>query len=531
MSEPTATNPAMLVDLPDDCILVFLQWLTIVDILCLRMTCKRMEYATRLRSVWHAIYRRFSRLIPMLPLPYPYTTEALDAVPAHVLEHISIFGYRLHLRFTQPIPSPWSVALLNRGIEEPSDDVHLLPGGRWLVEVFTEDWKVSIWDLSGYEMRRVLQTTLTNEAVTHLPTSGAVIMGRHLHVLLRAGRFDPSTLSLKTTGYVLSVELPVESSQKPPLSFVHTTRNLPRLTERTGLEEGELSVIDWTYHGEENGHTTAERKVKGLVLYSSLLDDLLPNQPSWTRVLHTKYHNYLLYVNSDGSVLLFLVPPLAVTDETNIPRVQAAPIARLSVPSVPVESVSPWSTDIHTGDSDVSVYTLSLSTPMSAYTISFVPSRTTSNDNYSDSSVLCPSTLTLVRMHLPITLDKRVSLCTLGPSGTRGVYVELSRYMGTYRELVLLAGPLPRSSWFLNSHSTAYLGDVAELEQEESTELPNPTPTRRVVFPGVSTQLKRVINGIAFDECSGRVCFKRTDGHINVMDFSAMKIQESIGPF
>lgn len=142
-------------------------------------------------------------------------------------------------------------------------------------------------------------------------------------------------------------------------------------------------------------------------------------------------------------------------------------------------------------------------------------------NNYDDATALSPSTLSFSRTFLPITLDKRVTLCSLGPSGRRGIYVERSRYSSSWIELIIFGGRLPKIH---PSYDPLVDHLIVDNEDEGITELPNPNVSRRVVLPGVASRMKQNINKVAFDECSGRVCLRHEEGAITIMDFSPLKV-------
>lgn len=121
----------------------------------------------------------------MLPLPAPYTIGALDAVPARVLEHLAIFAYRLHIHFVQRIPTPSPIKSIPWESINPSlDELHILPGGRWLVGVAPESWNVTVWDLADDHSPKLESVSLPIEATVQSSTSAAVVLHNNLHILL-----------------------------------------------------------------------------------------------------------------------------------------------------------------------------------------------------------------------------------------------------------------------------------------------------------------------------------------------------------
>ncbi len=171
-----------LVDLPDDCILLVVQWLPLLDIVALRKTCTRLAYVSRLRTVWHTVYRRFSALVPMPLAPNTALPLSLDAesTTAAVLEHICVYAHRLHHRWTETLPAPTSIRKI-RHVGPSVDDVHLLPGGRWLVQVHGTT-HVTLWDLAKTSLSH--STTSHNEGAAS--SSTALIRDEALHVLVQA---------------------------------------------------------------------------------------------------------------------------------------------------------------------------------------------------------------------------------------------------------------------------------------------------------------------------------------------------------
>lgn len=127
----------------------------------------------------------------MLPLPPPYTIDELGAVPAHLLEYLSIFALRLHRRFIEPTQYPSSLANIplhpetSTTTSEPGE-IYVFPGGRWLIEVASySSWTVSVWDLEDNARRRMVHTTLaTLGAALQSVTSAVVIFENKLYVFL-----------------------------------------------------------------------------------------------------------------------------------------------------------------------------------------------------------------------------------------------------------------------------------------------------------------------------------------------------------
>lgn len=151
-----------LVDLPDDCLLIIFVWLTIPEILFIRrvsdfsrwelsytdsvQTCRRMAYATRLRSLWYPIYLKLSQLVPTPPLLSPNSTCSLEDVPANILEKTASYAYDLHLRFTRPVPLPTSV-VSRKTTKSDRKQLSLLPGARWFVAASIDPDSFCILDL------------------------------------------------------------------------------------------------------------------------------------------------------------------------------------------------------------------------------------------------------------------------------------------------------------------------------------------------------------------------------------------------
>lgn len=154
-----------------------------------------MAYVTRLRSVWHRIYQSFARLVPMMPLPPPYVPDSMDNVPSSVLEQHSIFAYQLHVNLILPVSSPTLVTCISSKIRRApwaSDDLHLLPGGRWLVEVSPCTWRVLVWDLQNILQRNseILCATLSDEETQWPPTSAATFRGDRLCILVQGMQLE-----------------------------------------------------------------------------------------------------------------------------------------------------------------------------------------------------------------------------------------------------------------------------------------------------------------------------------------------------
>ena len=212
-------------------------------------------------------------------------------------------------------------------------------------------------------------------------------------------------------------------------------------------------------------------------------------------------------------------------------RVQVAPISHQTTAALPVASVSNWSAGIPDAqgpcptfhgssplticlplDPSIQYYTLSLITPTSVYTVTLTPSRVCHTHGYHTMSALSPSTLRLTSTPLPITLDKSVTLCSLGPSGTRAIYVERSRYGDQACELVVFAGPLRKISGSVRPDS--------RVGVESQKELPEFNVSRRLVLPGMVSKVMKSADKVAFDECSGRVCVRHARGAIAIVDFA-----------
>lgn len=109
----------------------------------------------------------------MLPLPEPYSVDEMDDVPTEILEYLSVYAYRLHVNFTQPMPTPSAVTALPMARIRPLDKLHLLPGGRWLVGARYYPWGVSVWDLTATDEREDLSFTLSS--TEHEPVSIASV--------------------------------------------------------------------------------------------------------------------------------------------------------------------------------------------------------------------------------------------------------------------------------------------------------------------------------------------------------------------
>ena len=129
----------------------------------------------------------------MLPLPSPYSAEDLEAVPSDVLERLSAFAYGLHVRFSLAIPDPSAVTLLSQAGTSIEDELHLLPGGRWLVGVTSNSWQVTVWDLRDAEGCEVLSVSLPHADVITPISSVTQLSSDALQVLVCGTQLQSSS--------------------------------------------------------------------------------------------------------------------------------------------------------------------------------------------------------------------------------------------------------------------------------------------------------------------------------------------------
>ncbi|PSR93791.1 hypothetical protein PHLCEN_2v4686 [Hermanssonia centrifuga] len=541
-----------LVDLLDDCILLVVQCLPLLDIVALRKTCTRLAYISRLRTVWHTVYRRFSALIPMPLLPNTALPVSLDAesTTAAVLEQLCVYAHRLHHRWTETLPVPTSIRKI-RHVGPSVDDVHLLPGGRWLVQVYRTT-NVTLWDLAKASLSH--STTSHNEVAAS--SSTALIRHEALHVLVQAHE-TRSLLTCSTQIYIhtLALNRPAAHSRTlPPLALKSSQSSAldanGHLLSFHVYEEDDVSeiyVLDWTCPA-----------LKGVILCSSALDDLPPQTRTYTRALALPTNSYVLLATSSGQIFLFLVPPLSASSA--LARLQVAPIAHTTLP-IPfrpidtIEYVGQWSTSASRINNQTA-YTLSLTTHTQLYSLTFCPFSLSSSqwsyDEHYDSSPSTLSVRSVVLSFISSALPARgvqrhpALLASFGGSALRGMYIENSNLIPEYRSalgirLVLFAGPFPSSPTPSSDHlpqvrepAASSLRPPTEKELQEwaagrnrDEELRNPRVMRRVVLEGVMSP--KDVDRVWVDEGSGRVCLRHRAAGEGRFDYTVMDFGPSPG--
>ena len=95
----------------------------------------------------------------------------------------------------------------------------------------------------------------------------------------------------------------------------------------------------------------------------------------------------------------------------------------------------------------------------------------------------------------------------LGPSGTRAVYIERSRFAELY-ELAVFSGGVRNIANRPNGDTD---GDIEII--------PSSTISRRIVLPGVAAEMKRTVQALAFDEYSGVLCLRHAKG-LSIFNFA-----------
>ncbi|KAH8092600.1 hypothetical protein BXZ70DRAFT_1010686 [Cristinia sonorae] len=116
-----------LLSLPDDILFNVTLYLTILDILALRKTCRALHAFGGNDQLWHRLISRFD-----LPLNLPPNVTASTA-PAELLQQEAIKAIRLELNWRKPISHIHRSVSVSKGMREPYTHMQFLPGGRWLL--------------------------------------------------------------------------------------------------------------------------------------------------------------------------------------------------------------------------------------------------------------------------------------------------------------------------------------------------------------------------------------------------------------
>ncbi|KAF8625734.1 hypothetical protein AX15_005217 [Amanita polypyramis BW_CC] len=139
---------AALTQLHDDILISILTWLTPLDILAVRKTCKRLLDLTHARIVWTNTCVRY-----VLSVGYPFPNAPLGSLPIAELERSTCHAYRLGRRWRSKNPRPrWSL-YNDSAFSAAISDVRFVLQGRgndkWLVTVSKSIWSVlTLWDVS-----------------------------------------------------------------------------------------------------------------------------------------------------------------------------------------------------------------------------------------------------------------------------------------------------------------------------------------------------------------------------------------------
>ena len=137
--------------------------------------------------------------MPMLPPPPDLYSGSLDSIPTQTLEHLSVSAYRLQQSLDRLIPSPSLVSSIRPPLNIESESRHgpasellLSPGGRFLVQVSPDLWRVVVWDLADLhahesgQSREILNKSVAgrDRASSSPPSSTIALWDKQVHVFL-----------------------------------------------------------------------------------------------------------------------------------------------------------------------------------------------------------------------------------------------------------------------------------------------------------------------------------------------------------
>ncbi|TCD61867.1 hypothetical protein EIP91_007816 [Steccherinum ochraceum] len=113
--------------LPDDILFSVVLYLSIVDVLALRQTCRTLHAFGGNDYLWHRLMSRFG--LPLnLPTDVPLSSHATD-----ILQQEAIKAIRLELNWRKPISHIHRSRSVSKGTREPYTHMQFLPGGKWLL--------------------------------------------------------------------------------------------------------------------------------------------------------------------------------------------------------------------------------------------------------------------------------------------------------------------------------------------------------------------------------------------------------------
>ncbi|KAH7908451.1 hypothetical protein BJ138DRAFT_1012786 [Hygrophoropsis aurantiaca] len=115
------------VDLPADLLLVFFLELDVEDVLSLKQSCRVLYTLGSLDYLWHNLTRRCN-----LPLDIPLGTDS-STLSGQELQAIVVKALKLDHNWRKPDACIQRAVPIIRSDSAFIDDMHLLPGGKWLI--------------------------------------------------------------------------------------------------------------------------------------------------------------------------------------------------------------------------------------------------------------------------------------------------------------------------------------------------------------------------------------------------------------